>query len=80
MKRIIEFFEDGTGRLSMSRLLCFLSFFPSAFVMYHFGKEVLAIFLSAYGPGMYTAGKGMDAMENIFKKPGVEDDNSQGSM
>lgn len=32
MVQIRQFFEDGSGRLSMSRLLAFMAYFPAAFV------------------------------------------------
>lgn len=33
MGRFHEFFEDDDKMLSMSRLLCFLSFFPASYVV-----------------------------------------------
>lgn len=65
--RLLEFFEDGDGRFSMGRLLCFLAFFPAAHVAYQFGKEVFGIFCTCYGPGTFGISKGYDTLENIFK-------------
>lgn len=63
--RSIEFFEGDNNRLSMTRLLCFLSFFPSSYVVIMTESEnALAWYLGAYVLG-YVGGKTTD----IFMKP-----------
>lgn len=47
--RLVQFFEANNGRLSMSRLLCFLSFFPATqLVMSINTAEALGYYLGAY--------------------------------
>ena len=59
--RSLEFFEDGDGRLSMTRLLCFLSFWPASIALYRINTEgALAFFIGGYVLG-YISGKGWDA-------------------
>jgi hypothetical protein len=70
MERLIEFFEGEDGRLSMTRLLCFLSFFPSSYVVikcvYRPSIDmVLGIYIGGYVLG-YVGGKTAD----IFMKRG----------
>lgn len=65
-KRWIEFFEGESGRLSMTRLLCFLSFFPATYVTIESAgtsdaSDVLMIYLGAFVLG-YVGGKGADAV------------------
>ena len=57
MARFDEFFEDCNGELSMSRLLCFMSFFPASYVVI-ITKSVdsLGWYLGAYVLG-YVGGK-----------------------
>lgn len=63
-ERWIEFFEDGdTGRsmLSMSRLLTFLAFWPSSWVVIKNPTEgIFAIYLGAFAL-LYVGGKWGDA-------------------
>lgn len=65
--RWIEFFEGGDGRLSMTRLIVFLSFPPSTIVLLaNIGSkkiiaELLLWYLSAYVTG-YVGGKLADAV------------------
>lgn len=60
MRRLIEFYESDVGRLSMSRLLCFMSFFPASFVVCATkSDEALAWYLGAYVLG-YVGGKAAD--------------------
>ncbi len=67
--RYIEYFEGDNGRLSMTRLLCFMSFFPATWVVVQDGSEnTLGWYLGAYVLG-YVGGKGFDAMTN--KAPDV---------
>jgi hypothetical protein len=62
MSRWIEFFEGEKNRLSMSRLLCFMAFFPSAYVVCATKTDdALGWFLGAYVLG-YVGGKTADAM------------------
>ncbi len=60
-RSLSQFFEDDTGRLSMSRLLCFLSFWPAAYVVViTLSAEALACLLGAF-PGAYVGGKWADS-------------------
>lgn len=55
--RWIEFFEGDNNRLSMSRLLMFLSFFPATYEVIMLKSETaLGYFLGAYVLG-YVGGK-----------------------
>lgn len=61
---MVEFFEDDKQRLSMSRLLCFLSFFPASFVViYTQSSDALGWYIGGYVIG-YIGGKGVDMMQN----------------
>lgn len=56
-----EFFEDDKGRKSMARLLCFMSFFPSSFVVVTTRTDnALLYYIGGYVLG-YIGGKGCDA-------------------
>lgn len=58
--RWMEFFESDNGRLSMTRLMVFLSFFPASIVvLYDRSDATLAWYLGAYVLG-YVGGKGAD--------------------
>lgn len=60
--RWIEFYEGDDGHLSMTRLLCFLSFFPASWVIVTKGNEaMLGWYLSAYVLG-YVGGKFTDML------------------
>lgn len=60
MYRFIEFFEADEGRLSMTRLLCFLAFFPASYVIIETkSDEALAWYLGAFVMG-YVGGKFAD--------------------
>lgn len=60
MMRLLEFMEDERDKLSMGRLLSFLSFFPASLVLLSLPSEgMLGIYLTAYGVG-YLGGKGID--------------------
>jgi len=55
--RLHEFFEGEGNRLSMSRLLCFGSFFPASYVVISTkSEEALGWYLGAYVLG-YVGGK-----------------------
>lgn len=59
--RWIEFFESDTGPLSMTRLLCFLSFFPASWVVVQVqNADTLGWYLGAFVLG-YVGGKATDA-------------------
>ena len=63
--RWIEFFESDEGALSMTRLLCFLSFFPASYVVVVSVEEgTLGWYLGAYVLS-YVGGKASDA----YRKP-----------
>jgi hypothetical protein len=60
LNRFGEFFHSDTGAMSMTRLLCFLSFFPASYViMASKSAEALAWYLAAY-TGAYVGGKFAD--------------------
>lgn len=62
--RVTEFFESDEGSLSMTRLLCFMSFFPASYVVIERGDEgILGWYLGAYVIS-YVGGKGADALQN----------------
>ena len=61
-----QFFEDDSGRLSMTRLLCLLSFWPASYVVIATqSAETLGWYLGSY-TGAYVGGKGAD----VWKKRG----------
>lgn len=63
--RSIEFFEAEHGRLSMSRLLCFVAYFPASYVVaVNPSSDNLAWYLGAFVGG-YVGGK---AAERLGKK------------
>lgn len=58
--RLHEFFESDEGQLSMSRLLCFMSFFPASYVfVIRQTDDMMLYFLGAFVLG-YIGGKGAD--------------------
>lgn len=60
MCKLAEFFEDADERLSMTRLLMFLSFVPSSYVVVVNGNEgMLGWYIGGYVLG-YVGGKGFD--------------------
>ena len=61
------FVQDNKGQPSMSRLLCFLAFWPSTYVIIKQHEvNTLSWYLSAYAAA-YTGGKLADALMS-FKK------------
>lgn len=53
----MDFFKDAKGGLSMSRLLCFLSFWPATYAMIKLNSpDALGWYLGAYVFG-YVGGK-----------------------
>jgi hypothetical protein len=62
--RLIEFFEGDDTRLSMTRLLCFISIFPASYALIRINTEgALAFYIGGYVLG-YVGGKGWDAWGN----------------
>ena len=60
-----EFFEGEGGGLSMTRLLCFLSFFPASLVTMRICNEnALAIFVGTYALS-YLGKEGIAAVKDI---------------
>jgi len=60
---VIEFFRGTEGLLSMSRLLCFMSFFPATYVLVVTKSvEALGWYLGAYVLG-YVGGKAADTFK-----------------
>ena len=58
-----DFFCDEKGSLSMSRLLCFLAFWPASYVVIVTkSSETLGWYLSAYAAA-YVGGKIGDTMK-----------------
>ena len=65
---LIEFFRDDKGQMSMTRLLCFLSFWPASYVVMATKlPEALGWYLGAYVLG-YIANKGADMTQAIKGK------------
>lgn len=65
MKRFGEFFQNDEGRYSMTRLLCFLSFFPASYILIKTrDAEIFGWYLSAYVIS-YVGGK----VSDIIKAP-----------
>lgn len=64
--RIVEFFEDDVGRLSMSRLLMFASCIVTSFIVMKLtiiggmNEGYFSMYLGAYA-GVYLTGKAIDA-------------------
>jgi len=57
MRRLVEFFEGAGNRLSMTRLLCFLSFFPASYVVIlDHEADTLGWYIGGYVLG-YIGGK-----------------------
>ena len=60
--RWVEFFEGEGNRLSMTRLLCFLAFWPASYVFLHNPSEGMAWAYLGTFVGGYAAGKWADKM------------------
>jgi len=74
MNRLVELFQDETKQLSMSRLLCFLSFWPASYVVIStMDATALGWYLGAYVMG-YVGGKFGDALNTRKGSPHVDDD------
>lgn len=74
--RVCEFFQDDNGHYSMTRLLCFLSFWPASWVVVvNPGEASLGWYLGAYVLG-YAGGKAVDvaALKVRGRKVRGEDD------
>lgn len=69
MKRLTQFFEGEGGILSMSRLLMFMAFFPSTYVLLK-NQSALQWYLLAYGAS-YIGGKAADAYMSNNQPQGV---------
>ena len=68
MTRLVEFFEAEDKRLSMTRLLCFMSFFPATVVVMRDGTvDTLSWYLGAFVLG-YIGGKGADVLSARKRK------------
>lgn len=62
MNRWLEFFEGDGNLLSMTRLLCLLSFFPATYELIIINSDTaLGYYLGAYVLG-YLGGKGMERL------------------
>jgi hypothetical protein len=58
--RLAEFFEDEKNRLSMTRLLCFMSFWPATWVVIKTNNsDTLGWYLGAFVLG-FVGGKAAD--------------------
>ncbi len=69
--RWVEFYEGDSNRLSMARLLTFLSFFPATYEMIRIDSaEALGYYLGAYVLN-YIGGKASDCMKT---RRGRDDD------
>ena len=63
MRRVIEFFEGENDLLSMTRLLCFLSWFPATYVLVRSESEnILGWYLGSYVLG-FVGGKASDCIK-----------------
>lgn len=72
---VMDFFRADGGGLSMTRLLCFMSFFPASYVVIKVQDEgTLGWYLGAYVLG-YVGGKGADAIMSVKGKRNVGDRN-----
>jgi hypothetical protein len=75
IKDWVQFFEADDGRKSMTRLLCFLSFFPSTFVLLitairdsmHL-VEIFSWYLGSFVLG-YVGGKITEQVGDAMKRP-----------
>lgn len=68
-KAFREFFEDEHGSLSMTRLLCFMSFFPASWMSMKIENEnALTIYVATYALS-YLGSKGLDVMNQIRVRP-----------
>jgi hypothetical protein len=64
MGKVLEFFADTDGRMSMSRLLCFLSFIPASVALVRINSaEALGWYVGAYVAG-YVGGKFGERRDN----------------
>lgn len=77
MSRWIELLQGDDGQLSMSRLLTFLSFFPTTYILCTNPSEnMLLYYLGAFVVN-YLGGKGADAWRgrpaNVIVNHGVSD-------
>lgn len=71
MIRATQFFEGDDGRLSMTRLLAFMSFFPASSVLaVSHSDTALGLYLSAYVLQL-VGGKTADAYMQKVKKDAV---------
>lgn len=72
--RSIEFFEGDNGLLSMTRLLCFLSFFPASYVVMASKNEgtlgwYLGAFVISYVGGKVTDVYGLKPNKPVINAP-----------
>lgn len=64
MNRLIEFFEDDTGQLSMTRLTMILSFIPATWIaLNNVENGIFGIYMSSYA-GAYVGGRLASAVQN----------------
>lgn len=73
--RFAEFFEGENRRMSMPRLMMFMSFFPATIVVVKTENEnIFGWYLSAYAAayGMARLGAVMEKGKNANSKPAVE--------
>ncbi len=72
LKRVAEFFEGQDNRLSMTRLLAFMSFFPASSVLaVSHSDTALTVYLTAYVAqlvGGKTADAYMQKVQNALPK------------
>jgi hypothetical protein len=61
-----EFFHDEKQKMSMSKLLLFMSFFPATFVLIHTPTDsMFSGYLYAYALS-YAVGKGLPILNNFL--------------
>jgi hypothetical protein len=77
MSRWIEVLEGDRNRLSMSRLLCFISIFPASYVLVVTQDSIIfGWYVSAYVVG-FVGGKGADALNTLARGKNVVGNNKR---
>ncbi len=77
--KFTEFFKSDKGNFSMTRLLCFMSWFPSSWVLIKTQNENMFIaYLGIFVAG-YAGGKWADVIEKNKEKKQDDSNNSTNS-
>lgn len=67
LRRLAEFFEADDGRLSMTRLLSFMAFFPATWVVYT-AEDANRITAMSILVGAYVLQSGVNTIGTAIKK------------